>query len=550
MTRHTARMKRLKRRKTEGGFTLFLALFGVLFLSGYILLNINIDSDRTERQRANETAWLVSQLADAARLYVRDQAVNTGSPFERANLCAAPRAITPLELTAGGYIRDTIGQLDATGLAYITPLGQTVRLVAAISDLGAGCGNLNGVASSAYIILEPGPRTNRQNILYLSEALNNRGITINPPLFDAAGNNISPNCGGGPATIQWNTGCVTAGQYSLIHPAGPFVFNTLGMPAWLAVRGDNRAVFRYPQPENPQAQTMATDLDMAPITAANLNIRTVDEDDVDTDPLATELVASGVLRADEDAAGTDNRRNLTNVGTLSVNRIIVDPQAVDFSDSGAVETFADRDLTVSGTTTVGSAAAPANARSFPRVGGLSAGTLELSGASGLAVLCERDPATGLCTAAPLLDVFQIPGNPATGVAELGVVQGTTGTTPTTSSVGPVTATIGLDVVSSAAVQGAQGVIAKRLAGSATQLTVGNDAVVSGQTRAGSASVIGTNGPLSFATARLDAQSGEIQGDLTVAGDVSTNGGATISSITSVGTCLGDCPDRTDIDPPL
>lgn len=546
MIRKTGRIMAARRRRHEGGVTLFLALFCILFLSGYILVNMNVDADRMERQRATETAWLVQQLADAARLYVRDNSANPASPFARENLCAAPINVTAPDLTTNGYIRDVIGQLDATGLNYITPMGQTVRITAAISDLSAGCGSLTGVASSAYLVLEPGARTSRQGILYLVEALGNKGIPLSAPMFDDAGNNISPDCGGSPATLQWNTGCLTAGQYSLIHPSGAFTMNTLGLPAWLTFRGDNRALFRFPQPENPQAQQMATDLNLAPtgVSYGALNVRTVDDAAVSANPLATKDVASGVRQTDDDS-GADVRRNLTNVGALNVGRIIVDPQAADVSDSGGVETGTDPDMNVSGTMTIGSASAPANVRSFAQAASFSAGTLDIGGAS--PSLAVQPRATG---EAPTLRVVQDPANPSsTGNVAVKILQANTGEAQDVAVSGPASFTNELKVNTLATVQGANGVVANRLSGTVVGLSA-NNVVTSGATAVTNTAEIRGGGALSYATARVDAGRANLRGNMTVSGDVSTAGNADMSSINSVGTCYGDCPERQQVCPPL
>lgn len=536
----------LSKPNSERGVGLLLALFGIVFLSGYILININVDRDRILRERVDQTAWLINELAQAARLYVRDKSASGNPVFQKTALCTTPVPIPLTDLITNGYLGADIGNKNTGNVNAITPLGQTVHIIAANSQIdtsGGSCStpaSLSDLAATAYIIMQPTASIDPAAIPFLAEALSNEGLPVSPPIFDIAGNNISPACGGGAGTIQWNTGCLTSAQYSFLLPAIPFANNTIGLPAWLGARGDTRAVFRYDQAENPQARRMQTDLRMAPMadtdttTCTQVNIRSADNN---ANPTASVLTASGVCSVtDDDASGVDNRRDIIGLNNLGANRVIVTPQAIDV---GGVD--AATPLRITGNATI-----TGNVRSFATSNSVvTGGNLDMSGANpGLAITAG---ATGV---QPRMQVNTL---------QAANLQGNTGTITGGTNVSGNSAITTMQVDGSVTVADpgstGRGVVINQLQGTAVGMTIAGEAAVGGTTQVLTTSTATGGGSLSLATARLDARNTQIQGNVSIGNDLVVEKDATIdiieSTASSVNSCLGDCPDRqTKPEPPL
>lgn len=531
--------------------TLFIALFAMMFLASYIVINMNVDRDRIMRERADQTAWLVNEIAQAARLYVRDQNAAGVAAFQKAALCTTRRGISVNDLESGGYIRPNIGNRNPAGTQFVTPFGQTVFIIAANSRINpAACGpaDLEDIAASAYIVLQQpqaaGMGLDGNTIITLASYLTSYGLPVVPPQFDAAGNNVSIPCGaGGPATIQWDTGCLTAAQYAFLAPAAPaFTANTIGLPAWLSFRGDNRAVFRFEQPENPLAQTMQTDLRMGrapsidPATCTQTNIRTGG-----AGPTDSVTVPSGICAVVDDAGGANNRFDVANVNGLNVTHTIIAPQAVDVGGADAAT-----DLAVSGNADI-----TGNVRSFATSNSMTTSGLTMAGG---------DPVLPN----PVLTVAARPGGPAptltiagpTGsdglLTSSGLQAATGNVTVQTGVANGSTANATLQVNGSTLISGgsqSRGAIINRIQGNMNQMTVAGDAAIGGRTQV-NVGTTAAGGGLSFATAQLRTQNAQISGTVS-ANNITARNNVAIPNVTMVGTCLGRCPDREeDPDAPL
>ncbi len=546
------------KRRGERGVGLMFVLFAMLFLSSYILLNINVDRERVMRERADQTAWLINEIAQAARLYVRDQNANGVAAFQKAALCTTPQLISVNNLVGGGYIGNRVGERNLAGTNFVTPFDQTVVIVAAnsrINNADCSVNALTDLAASAYIILQPNAapaNLDGSSIAELSSSLSTYGMPVIPPQFDAAGNNISLACGaGGPSTLQWDTGCLTVAQYNFLSPLTPFAANTMGVPAWLSVRGDNRAVFRYEQPENPLAQTMQTDLRMAsgdPATCAPLNITTAN---ASGDPTDTVDVASGVCALDDDMAGNNNRRDITNLSTLDVKNMIVSPQGVDvggtdagfdLNGNGAIDPGEQYDVVTDG------AAVTGNVRSFARTNSFAMrSNLNMIGGdpvlpNPVLTLTQRpNRASEPAQTAPTLAL--------SGNLNTGNLQAQDGNVSNANVLNAATANDDLRIVGSSTVTGGgRGVVINRLGGTANQMTIAGEAIIGGKTYVNDTTTIaGADDTLSLATGRIDTNAARLGGDVDVGGNISVEGVSTISSIqstaSSVNRCYGDCPDR-------
>lgn len=555
------RQKAISARRGERGATLFFALFAMMFLSGYILVNINVDRKRVLNERAAQTAWLVNEIAQAARLYVRDRSVTGGDPlFQKTALCTTPRDITVNDLVANGYIGPNIGQRNAAGTNFITPFNQTIVIRAANSRINtASCaiGNLMDIAATAYIVLNPPPppeQIDGQVVIAVANALSNQGLTIIPPRFDAAGANVSNNCSGAPATLQWDTGCMTAAQYNVLMGGAAFAANTIGVPAWLSSRGDNRAVFRFEQAENPLAQTMQTDLRMAAMN--NIDPASCNQVQITAAtagaPTDSVQVPSGVCATDpttdDDRPGFDNRRDIVNLSNLRANRILLAPQAFD-----AGGTDAANDLLVNGNAIVNG-----SARSFATTHNPG----DPANSIAMANVTMIDPDTADPNIGPGFTVAGRPGgaaptltftnNMTTGTLRAdnsGLVRGNATVASNT------TANNRLQVNGSSNVTGGgrNAVLINRVSGTVNTMTISGEAVIGGTTQVGNTTTVNNSGSasgLAFATTRLDTRQAEMNGNVAVGRQITTRGTTTVTGIDnvradSVTQCMGTCPDRED-----
>lgn len=544
-----------KQRRNERGVTLFVALLVVLFAAGYIVLNLNVNPNRIRDEKAAQTAWLIQEVAEAARLFVRDADANVGlaAPFNAlfnvTALCNLPQIIAPVTLRNLRYLADNIGTLNGAG-DLVTPFGQTIRIVAANSIIGTACTapGLAGVAASAYIVLQPGANTTYGDLLAIGDALNSRGLSTLVPQFDAAGNNTSPDCGavGTPGTLQWNTGCLTEAQYNTFG-LGAFADNTIGLPAWLTFRGDNRAIFRFRQPENPQAQDMVTDLRMAPFTdvdgdgiqdvnpadgCAEVTIRT--SNPTAGDPLATLNTDSGVCDSDDDDAGNNVRRNINNVTAIDSQRTIIETQAIDNNGAGPVGEAAA--FNIQGTSTVTGDA---------RVLGRNATAVQPSW-----VGQNLTVTAGSINVAPRAVNAAAPAANFTQNVNGNFLQADDATVTGNATINNITSVaneLTLDNTNVTGTSGANGFLTNDLSGTVGNLAISGDSVVGGTTSVtGATTVNGTTGaPFSMATTSLIAGgTTALSNSLQVGGDVSVQNNAQINVI-NVGTCFGsDCPDRS------
>ncbi len=555
-----------KRRKNQGGFSLVFALIGISIIGTVMAVNIQLNGEQVAHERAVQTAWLVDQISQAARLYVRDQSVTNAPLWGRDALCPAPREILVADLVPN-YLSANIGmRRDATNTRFMTPLDQTVRVMAAnsvIDSTNCTAAALNGVAPTAYVLLEPGPRANQGAILSLAEALSEKDLPVIAPQFSAAGVNTSPACGAGPGTVQWDTGCLTVAQYNFLHPSGAFAQGHFGLPVWLTFRGDNRAIFRYPQPENPLAQTMTTDLRMAAAlhadttctTAEQIQIRTSDSALAATDPTATAVVPSGVCGVQNDFAGNNKRNDIVGLGDIIMERAIITPQSTDVDVTGAMLAENTPVVSITGDVTVNG-----NVRSFNNTTSdvlhtmtdsaskgptsFSSGLTNLYGSPSITVAERRAGTTALpkLYAGTRLYASDIQADSGAVLLNTGVVGPTTVSNSLTSN-GSVT-------LSDTGGAG-RGLVASRISGSAPSLQVDGKAAVFGITQvAGPTNIAGTGSTLALATARLDAGSIDMasNSNVTIGGDFTTGGSADIGlsanpGIASVGTCYGVCPDR-------
>lgn len=366
-----------RNRRAESGVTLAIML--VLTIGFAVIIAIVTDAQqRSDRaKRAESVSWQVTQIAKAARLYVRnnslehimrdtapldgipdtlcDSACMDASPatsdtnndgivdnfFKKAELDPAgplgPAAITVAELIAAGYLPQSFSRVDAQGnnMTEQTILGHPIRIYAANAPVD-GDPNLDSTVATAYVVLEDSPNTDVSQALAIARGVQQEGLLVNAPLFSGAAN-ISDNCGASPAVGLWDTGCMDDDDYDLLtgNPAGTGTFSagTYIFPAWKAFAHDERAIMRFPQPENDSYATMLTNLRMA--NAVNPSCDGTDPDDsimITQDDGST--VFSGLCKSisDDSTASFDSRKDIYNVVSFTADRII----AADQRDRGTV----------------------------------------------------------------------------------------------------------------------------------------------------------------------------------------------------------------------
>jgi hypothetical protein len=219
-------------------------------------------------------------------------------------------------LSAQGYLPPNFTSQNA--------LGQTVRVYAALYPVlnPAGAvppGSEDIYIPTAYVItdVDGNPSANELNSFAVIQGARASGVNAASPLI-IGGVNQSDLCNGTPAVVTWDTGCLNNNDVNFI--TGGTVTVSSGqiiVPAWKSAEHDVRAIMRFPQPENPGSNVMATNLHFGTPTAIADNITnqlyyTPDQYDYD----ANTVIA-------------DNRRNILNVGSLNITTLVAADQSND-----------------------------------------------------------------------------------------------------------------------------------------------------------------------------------------------------------------------------
>lgn len=349
----------------QRGVSLLLALIFVAFFGGILVAIAAFNNSRVRVAEAEVAGWELVEIAKAARLYVRDQMAAVG-PTPAAitaykTTTATPTRITLTTLKAGGYLPTTFGR--TIGALDYNALNQEIYIIRANwSTTGLGGAPADpATVPSAFVFFRPGGKSSFNLVVNIVENARRFGATLTAPLFDVTGTNRSADCRStGPATGLWDTGCLTQAEFAaLMTPLSlptTFAGGGLIMPAWKAVQPDLRAVMRFPQPENPGYSTMLTDLEMGipvtedcPNTADQVSITTIDASGT---PVTT---FTGLCEVRDDTGALNQRFHIQNVANIGAERVIAEPQSLDFggTDAATVGTGNDEAFNVSGTATLG-----------------------------------------------------------------------------------------------------------------------------------------------------------------------------------------------------
>lgn len=327
----------LKTSGTQGGFSLFAVLLAVMALGGVVSSFALYNSGQSRVSQAKSAGWTLVQVSRAARLYVRNNSIPLpagvdqnadGVPddtFVKATLSVVPQEIPVSSLVAAGLL--------PPGFPDRNILDQRMRVFAANYPLD-GDPALPSTVATAYVYLEPSPRSSAMMMQVLASAARENGLPVSAPTLDGSGN-PSEDCqaDGKPDVVLWDTGCLNGVQFTALT-GDVFVPGALVAPAWRSMAHDPRALMRYEQAENPDAARMATNLSMG--------ISNVDDTGVcQKEIIVSEPNANGITYQDRSTglcdvlpdqpglpsiAEADRRVDLANVGAITAERVIARPQ--------------------------------------------------------------------------------------------------------------------------------------------------------------------------------------------------------------------------------
>lgn len=284
----------------EGGFSLLLVLLFIGVVSGGFTAAFWSQSEQHISRQAYASGWHLVEVSKAARVFVRDAALTSVVLSSGVPCCTQ----TDVELQ-GGSIEVPFQDLIDSGhlsplLVNENALGQSLRVFAASYPPVVNPAAQNEVIAS-YVITDTavaGTRTDNIIGAKTSSALmlgaRDSGLSASAPLV-IAGAAFGDDCGGNPSVMIWDTGCLNQNDVDIITAdAGGIAIDDgqVIVPTWRVLDHDMRALMRFPQPENPSANQMFTDLHLG--------------DPVD-------------FAANPDTAGVDNRVDLENVDSVTMS---------------------------------------------------------------------------------------------------------------------------------------------------------------------------------------------------------------------------------------
>lgn len=315
----------------EAGYGLLLALLFVSFLAGTLTIAADNDRYRIEESKAEAAALELVEIARAARIYVRNNAdplavgdINgdgaADNAFDPAIIGAAPAAITIANLQGAGLI--------PLGYDTVNIYGQTYTIIANTWPLN----DPTGIAT-AFIHLNPGPRPSQSRMQSVATAAAQYDVSFNAPFYGQAGLQ-GPLCAGAAPFVRWGAGvadCMNAADVAAIGGGIAAAEGALVVPAWISSLHDLRAIMRYPQPNNPQAQTMATDLFFGSPDPGGA-VESIYTPNGTGGIITTATTLPAVLSDDSgaidqnDPTTSDLRTNIIGVSQIDVRELIIAPQ--------------------------------------------------------------------------------------------------------------------------------------------------------------------------------------------------------------------------------
>ncbi len=329
--------------RNESGAALMLALALTVVLATLVFQFSITQQSRGELRKARAAGWHLTQIAKAARLFVRNNSLsdpldNNGDGIaDNTFSVAALNGPSPIELTVNDLIN--AGLLPA-GFNPVNALGQNIRIIAANDPIDCLC---DESVPSAYILLENSGPSSPKLMQYVASEAAKLGLNITAPIFDGTVN-ISNDCDGdGNSDVAlWDTGCLDLDEYQMLvsDPTAIFEPGSLLAPAWRSVQHDPRAVMRYAQPENHASATMMTDLKLGAeqLDASGNCAAEVEHYIMENDGTFT-AVSSGFCEVAPDDSSNpdwreaDQRVDIVNAGSVSTGHLFLVPQEASVETS-------------------------------------------------------------------------------------------------------------------------------------------------------------------------------------------------------------------------
>ena len=345
-------------RGSESGVSLLITLLFVGLIASLLTQFVIQENVISTRSSAAAAGWQLTEVARAARVYVRNNSFNvTGAPvpvvtnglqdnipdntFDKNNLVSAgpPFVPAPIEieiqdLEDAGLLPENFAR--GPGPTTRNAFRQTIRVYAANFPLDGDPADPATVAT-AYVFLDNNGRGSASLNARIAEQAQKFGMPISAPLLNGAGANISDACGATPAASAWDTNCLTEAQFAAVTGQA-FAAGMLMAPAWKAYQHDPRTIARFPQPENLGAGTMLTNLNMGrlDLDAANACQNEVHIWNGENNHIALSYDDTGICAAQDDvvAGGTvDNRFDILNIPSMNVQTAVLQAQREDFFDN-------------------------------------------------------------------------------------------------------------------------------------------------------------------------------------------------------------------------
>lgn len=322
--------QRANRRGQNGAALLIALVFSAII--GTTLATIAVyDGYNAREKEALVTGYEAYEIAQAARLYVRDRFKDT------SNAVVPPQVVPLSELRNNGYLPADMQRANG-GVDY-SALNQAIHIIMTNWPINGDPNDPETVPTAFVFFNNANGRATSMLSNSSVKVLRDLNANIIAPSFDYLGNLTSTNCkAGGRAVSRWDTGCLSQAEFTTLMAALPasqrpasFIAGSLILPSWKVGQPDQRAVMRFAQPENPHHSTMLTDLKMGtPIDncanpATQLQINTTDSSGNRV------VVPSGLCDMRGDGALND-RFNIKGISNLAAQRMIVAPQGMDVVD--------------------------------------------------------------------------------------------------------------------------------------------------------------------------------------------------------------------------
>lgn len=297
----------------EEGFSLLLVLLFIGVISSVFTVTFWRQSEQYINRQAYASGWHLVEVSEAARVFVRNASMNPVILTSGIQCCSQADV-----QNQGGSIEIQLNDLVASGhlsplLNFENGLNQDLRVFAA-SYTPVADPLTQDLVITSYVVTDAavaGTRsamiTNPRTAAALMLGARDAGMSASAPTI-IAGVNLSDDCGGDPAVMVWDTGCLTQDDVNTITDSADGIADGVGLvvgdgqvivPTWRVIDHDLRAMMRYPQPENPSGNQMFTDLHFG--------------DPVD-------------FAANPDTAAVDNRVDMLNVGDAEMAQLSLENQ--------------------------------------------------------------------------------------------------------------------------------------------------------------------------------------------------------------------------------